>query len=281
MWHGRSLPDRERELRVSPPAGWDGTTPLPTAFFFHGYGGSADGEMQRHEPAEGLLRRRHPSRLRERGQQGLVLSRLARPAARRLRLCRSGPGRRPLPLAGRRTASVGHRLLRGRLDGLGGGLLSRRQVPGLCGGVGGLLGRHPGRLPDRPGGSPADPRPDRQHGAARGPGDPPGLSPERRLRLARPAARGRRLPQQSDGLRHRPALSSAAAGPAAAAAGSSSSASMPAATCCRPAGFRWHGAGFRRSRPAPGREQDAATGSDIPGADAGSRHPCRSDRAGC
>ncbi len=39
-------PVESGSYRVSPPAGWDGTTPLPTAFFFHGYGGSADGEMQ-------------------------------------------------------------------------------------------------------------------------------------------------------------------------------------------------------------------------------------------
>src|SRR4051812_25401483 len=31
--------------RVSPPAGWDGKSALPTAFFFHGYQGSAAEEM--------------------------------------------------------------------------------------------------------------------------------------------------------------------------------------------------------------------------------------------
>jgi polyhydroxybutyrate depolymerase len=31
--------------RVSPPAGWDGTSPLPAALFFHGWQGSAAAEM--------------------------------------------------------------------------------------------------------------------------------------------------------------------------------------------------------------------------------------------
>jgi polyhydroxybutyrate depolymerase len=31
--------------RVSPPAGWDGRSPLPAVLFFHGYGGSAEAVM--------------------------------------------------------------------------------------------------------------------------------------------------------------------------------------------------------------------------------------------